>query len=228
MVYPHEHLLLRFNGHFGSSASAFVDRWSAGLRIGLPGSAPVYDSGKLQTLVNACHAAAQTLHASVSTYAGTACYYDYTSGANIGVLGNYVPTTQLTVISPTNSTNGTGAGGPGPWSQAQVVSLRTANPRGRASNGRFYWPATAATVDASTGRVTTAQTNSRLTQFKTFMDAVNTAANAYYAGAKIVVASAVGGGAIAYVTAIRSDNRLDAIERRENDQPAVWSTQNLA
>jgi hypothetical protein len=64
--------------------------------------------------------------------------------------------------------------------------------------------------------------------FKTFLDAVNTAAGAYQTGARIVVASNVGVGDMAFVTAIRSDDRMDSIERRENDQPSQWSNATLA
>lgn len=228
MVFPHEHILLRFNGHFGASASGVVERWSAGIRFGLPGSAPAYDAAKLQTFVNAAATAAATFHGSVSTFAGTGAYFDQVSGAQIGVLGKYSPPGQLTVLSPNSPVNGTGAGGPHPWNTALVISLRTAIPRGRGSNGRVYWPACAATVDASTGRLSSAAVSSRLAQAKTFFDALNVAANTYSAGMKIIVASSVGGGLIATCTSIRSDQRLDSIERRENEPGPTWSVATLS
>jgi hypothetical protein len=64
--------------------------------------------------------------------------------------------------------------------------------------------------------------------FKTFFDALNVAANTYSAGTRLIVASNVGGGLHAPVTMIRSDDRIDSIERRENDTPATWSTSTLA
>ena len=112
MVYPFEHILLRFNGHFGSSASDIQDRWSVGLRFSAPTAAPAYDPVKLQTFVNAAQTAANTFHSNAGTFAGTGAYMDFVSGAQIGVLGRYVPAGQLTVISPTTPTNGTGSGGP--------------------------------------------------------------------------------------------------------------------
>jgi hypothetical protein len=224
MVYPHEHVLLRFNGHFGTGTSTIVDRWSAGIRIGHPTQSPAYDVAKLQTLVNAAQTAANTFHASAGAAVGTNCWLDYVSGAQIGVSGKYTPSTQLTVVSPTTPTAGSGTPAL-PWNTANVISLRTNQPRGRASNGRVYWPCLALPVVPTTGRVASA---ARVTAAKTFMDALNAAANVYSAGERIVVASNVGGGLIATVTAIRSDDRLDSVERRENDQPSTWQTATLA
>lgn len=228
MVYAQEHLLIRFNGHFGSSASDFVDRWSSGIRFGLVSSAPIYDPAKLQTFVNACQAAANTFHANTSSFVGTGCYHDFVSGAQIGVLGRYSPAGQLTVVSPTVATNGAGTGGPMPWNTALVISLRTAVPRGVTSNGRVYWPALAPIVSASDGRISAVNVNARVLNFKTFLDACNTAANAYSPGCRALVVSNKGGGSSAAVTSIRSDGRLDTIERRENAKASIWSTQTLA
>lgn len=226
MVFPHEHLLIRFNGHFGTSGAA-TDKWSSGIRLGLPGGAPVYDAAKLQTLVNACQAAAKTFHTTTGVNAGTNCFLDYTSGAQIGVSGRYEPSTQLTIVSPTDTTASFGS--PlFPFNTAQVISLRTTQPRGRASNGRVYWPMLAGVLDTTTGRMSPAGVNTRLVAFKTMLDSINTAANTYFAGTRVIVASAVGGGLIATVTSIRADGRMDSIERRENDLPSVYSTATLA
>lgn len=226
MAYPHEHVLIRFNGHFGTSGNS-VDQWSTGIRFGLPAAAPAYDAAKLQTFVNAALAAAKSFHAGTSMFTGTNCFLDYVTGAQIGVLGKYVPSNQLTAISPTETTAGV-APPVLPWNSALVISLRTNVPRGRGSNGRVYWPALGAPVDSPTGRVSNVAMDGRMTTAKTFFDALNTAANAYSAGMKAVVASNVGGGLIAYVTSIRSDGRVDSIERRENNQASTWIAKSLA
>lgn len=226
MVYPHEHLLIRFNGHFGSSSSA-LDKWSSGIRLGLQTSAPIYDAGKLQTLVNACDSAARAFHSHSNALVGTNAFLDYVSGAQIGVLGNYVPTTQQTILSTSTPTAGLGTPTQ-PWNAALVTSLRTAIPRGRCSNGRVYWPCLAPAISPTNGRMIDGNVAGRLAPFKAFLDAVNTAANAYSAGTRVIVASNVGGGLIAYVTSIRADSRMDSIERRENEQPPSWSTATLA
>jgi hypothetical protein len=145
------------------------------------------------------------------------------TGAQIGVLGKYSPATQVTVLSPVTATAGVGVPTQ-PWNAALVMSLRTAAPRGLASNGRVYWPATAAAIDTATGRVSASTITARINAFRTFINALNTAGNVYSAGMAVVVASAVGGGAIRPVTAVRMDARMDSIERRENGQPSNYSS----
>lgn len=223
MAYSHEHVLLRFLGHFGTTGVA-ADKWSAGIRFGLASAAPAYDPAKLQTFVNAAQAAAITFHTTAAVAAGTNCFFDQVSGAQIGVLGQYVPTSQVTTLSPYTATAGVGTPTM-PWNVSCVISLRTANTRGRGSNGRVYWPMLSPSVTATTGRI---NSQTRVNAAKTFLDALNTAANTYSPGMRAVVASNVGGGLIVPVTGIRSDDRLDSIERRENDQPATWFTAALA
>lgn len=219
MVYPMEHVLVRFNGHFGTS-SGIVDKWSSGIRFGLANQAPPYDATKLQTFVNACQAAGIAFHTAASVNAGTSTWFDQCTAAQIGVSGRYTPTDQLTIMSPFTPTSGLGSPSQA-WNVASVISLRTSRPRGRGSNGRVYWPMTAASVVATTGRL---NTQARVNAAATFINALNTAANAYFTGTRAIVASAVGGGLHVPVTSIRSDDRLDSIERRENDQSSVWYT----
>jgi len=226
MVYAQEHVLLRFNGHFGT-ASAVTDRWSVGIRLGQASLPVIYDAAKLQTLVNAADTAAGQFHAAAGTLAGTACYYDGCAGANIGPSGKYVPNGALTIISGSNPRAGTGTGVL-PWNSASVLSLRTAIPRGRGSNGRVYWPCLALPVTATSGRVSVGTLSARLTAAKSFFDALNSAANTYFAGTRVIVASNIGAGINAPVTGLRSDDRIDSIERRENDQPPNYATIALA
>lgn len=226
MVYAQEHILLRFNGHFGVVGTA-SDRWSVGIRLGQASLPVILDQAKMQTLVNAAQTAAIAFHGTTGTYTGTNCFFDQVAGATIGPSGRYSPATQLTVLSP--NTNTPGSGTPVlPWNSASVISLRTAIPRGRGSNGRIYWPFLAGPVVSTTGRVTTANLSARIGAFKTFLDALNVAANTYFAGTRVIVASNVGGGVNAPVTQIRADDRVDSIERRENDQPPLYSTATLA
>lgn len=226
MVYAQEHILLRFNGHFGV-ISAASDRWSVGIRLGQPSLPVPYDATKLQTLVNTAHTAAKLFHSTTASLTGTNCFYDQTSGACIGPSGKYVPPGAVTIFSPSEPTAGLGQPYM-PWNTAAVISLRTANARGRGSNGRVYWPALAAGVVATTGRQAPGGVSGRVGTFVDFLNALNTAANTYLAGTRVIVASNVGTGLNAVVTKIRADDRLDSIERRENDQPAVYQTQSLA
>jgi hypothetical protein len=195
--------------------------------MGIPNTGIVYDAAKLQTLVNAAATAANVYHAAGTTNSGTATYFDQVAGAQIGSSGRYTPDTQQTIYSVFAPV--AGAGTPTlPWNTAQVISLRTARPRGRCSNGRVYWPALSGQLVATTGRMSAATLASHVTGAKTFFDALNVAAGAYQTGMRVIVASNVGIGDAAVVTSIRCDDRMDSIERRENDQPSVWSTATLA
>lgn len=225
MVYNSTHVLLRFQGHFGGSSSV-LDKWSAGVRLGIPGSGVVYDAAKLQTLVNSAATAANAFHAAALVAAGTTCFFDQVTGAQIGTTGRYTPDTQETIFSPYAPVAGAGTSVL-PWNSASVISLRTGRPRGRCSNGRVYWPCLSMAIATATGRVSSANVTSRVSAAKTFLNALNTAGNLYQSGMRLVVASNVGLGDMAYVTSIRSDDRIDSIERRENDQPPVYNTQAL-
>jgi len=226
MAYAQEHILLRFNGHFGGPTTV-ADRWSVGIRLGQASLPVILDSGKMQTLCNSAATAAAAFHATTGTFTGTNTYFDQVAGATIGPSGKYSPAGQLTVLSAYNPVAGSGTAAL-PWNSALVCSLRTAIPRGRGSNGRVYWPALALSVGPTTGRVSQASITSRLGAFKTFLDALNVAANTYFAGTRVIVASGVGLGVNAPVTSVRSDDRVDSIERRENDQPPAYVSVTLA
>ncbi len=222
MAYSSAHILLRVNGHFGTS-TAVTDGWSFGMRFGVAGADVAYDEAKLQTFVQSAYDAAFTFVSDPLTLAGTACWMDNCSAARVGQNGKYSPTTQTTKFSTGPAVAGTGTVTL-PWNSAQVVSLRTANPRGYASNGRVYVPLLAGTIVAATGRLTGTVTSNRLNNFKTMVTKLNTAANLYDPGARLRVMSNIGLGTSAHVTSMRSDDRIDSIERRENALPSVWTT----
>jgi hypothetical protein len=227
VAYANDHLLLRVEGHFGSTSTDRIDKWSVGLRFAIVGADVPYDKPKLQTFVDAAFGALQTFHASPNTDAGSLCFFDSTQGAIIGTDGKYNPLTQETVRK-----DGPTGGGAGtitqPWNTAGVLSLRTSRPRGYASNGRVYWPWCAAAVQPGTGRVVQTEVQDRLDVFKTAVNALNVAAAAYQVNTKLAVMSKVGSGLTALVTSVRADGRLDSIERRENGQAAVYSSVTIA
>lgn len=223
MAFTHRHLQIKLNGGLGGSVATPLDRWSTGFRIAVPGADIPLATPALQTLVNAIHAAAITLHGSSAVLAGTNVNFLNVTGARVGVDGKYDPAGQLTVVSTGVAQAGSGAANL-PWTTALSIGLRTTAPRGYASNGRMYYPMLAAAVLANTGRISTTSVDSRLSLFRTFFNAVNTAANTYEAGAVVCVMSAVGSGTTNRVVSLRSDERLDAIERRENDQPVTYRT----
>lgn len=226
MAFANKHLHIRLNGGFGAVLANPLDRWSVGLRLGVPGTDSQLATPALLTLLNSIHTAAVTMHNSANMSVGGNCSFINVQGARVGVDGKYDPVGQITRFS-------TGAGIFGattpinPWNTALSFGLRTAQPRGYASNGRVYYPAIGTSVSSADGRVSATLVANRLTAFRTFLNAVNTAANVYETGTRVCVMSKVGAGVTEPVTAIRSDNRLDSIERRENDQAPVYTLQAL-
>lgn len=222
MTYAFPHLVVRLNGGFGSSSTP-PDRWSSGFRVGIPTQSIRYDAGALQTFANAVHTAASTMHANAATAAGTNCFLLNVSVARVGTNGRYDPAGQLTTVSTGATAAGAGTANQA-WNVALSVGLRTAQPRGYASNGRFYYPMLAPTVVTGTGRLVQTSVQNRLNVMATFFDSVNTAAAVYDLGSLVCVMSNVGAGTTEAVTAVRSDLRLDSIERRENNQPPTYVT----
>lgn len=220
MAYQNAHLVVRFNGGFANAATP-ADRWSCGIRVGIPGQDIRYDVPDLQTFANSVHTAARAFHISTAALAGTNCHFTHVTVGRVGENGKYLPADQLTTVSV--GTTGAGNGTPThPWNTALSFGLRTAAPRGYASNGRVYWPMLAATVAANTGRLASAAVNTRITSFANLLSNVNNAAAIYDLGALVCVMSNVGTGTTRAVTAVRSDERLDSIERRENDLPPAY------
>lgn len=223
MAFTHRHLYVRLNGGIGGTSGSPVDKWSTGFRVAIPGQDIQLATPALQTFANAVHAAAITLHGQALTLAGSNCNFLYVTAARVGVDGKYDPTGQLTVVS--TGAPQAGSGTPGlPWGSCLSVGFRTAAPRGYASNGRFYYPMLAGTIVTGTGRVTNTTVMNRLTNIKAFLNSVNTAANVYDPGACVCVMSKVGAGTTQRVISLRGDERVDNIERRENDQASNYQT----
>jgi hypothetical protein len=225
MAFPERHLLLRTGGHFGA-ASTELDKWSVGLRFGNGQNNLIYDGAKLSAFLSSASAALVTFHGTSDIGVSTECFLDWVTLALVGTDGKYDPIDQQTMRFDRAPLPGTGSCTK-PWNTASVFSLRTAVPRGFASNGRTYYPALAATMAPGTGRWSPAALTLRLTAFKVLVNALNAASVNYQAGVKLRVYSAVGAGKSEAVTSIRCDERLDSIERRENQQPAVWQVQTV-
>lgn len=222
VAYTNSHLVVRLNGTFGASSTAAADKWSCGFRVAVPGGDIQLASPALLTFANAVHTAALALHNGALMLAGTSCFFQYVTVARVGTDGTYDPPSQVTTVSTGNSIVGSGTTVQ-PWSTAHSFGLRTDQPRGYASNGRMYYPFTGGSVISTTGRLNSTQVANRLSGMRTFINAVNVAANTYDAGAAVCVMSNVGAGTTARVLALRADERLDSIERRENDQPVNYT-----
>jgi len=223
--HPYAHIYLRANGNFGGNYATNAEKWSTGLRVGVVGADITYNAASLQTFVNACATAFVDFHTSANTYVGATCYLTHVTAARIGGSGLYDPPQQETTVSGAINSAGSGTATQ-PWNTAGVVSLRTANFRGYASNGRFYYPQLVGSLDVTTGRVSSTAVQFRLDKAKILFDAINAAAAAYATNARVIISSSAGLTS-AKVTSIRIDERLDSIERRENANPPVWKTATL-
>lgn len=226
VAHPNAHLYCRLIGNFGADPATNQEKWSAGFRGGIIGADVPYDATKLQTLANSLFAAARVFHLTSESLTSPYCWLTNVTVARVGTDGKYLPSVQDTTFS--TGTAALGIGNPSlPWNTAGVFSLRTGRPRGHASNGRLYYPLLAGGASLANGRLTGTQVDARLGKAKTMLDAFNTAFQAYQVNTFLVVSSGVGGIA-SKVTSVRSDERLDSIERRENAGATVWHTQTIA
>jgi hypothetical protein len=223
MAYDRQALVFRINGHFGATATAQSDHWSTGLRFA-PVSVQGIQRTDWTTFLESAAAVVQAFHQAADVAAGTNTYIDYLTCAPVGPDGKYL--SKITQTSRRDWTTPLAGAGNGvhPWNSAFVTSLRTANQRGYASNGRMYYPAVSLFVQPTTGRLNAAGQTAYLAAAKTLINGLNTAANTAEAGLRLHVMSKVGSGTSAVVTALRCDQRLDSIERRENDLDPIYAT----
>lgn len=227
MPFHAPHVKVRFQGHFGTSGST-IDGWSTGLRIAdVGGTALLPSESALVNFLETISGPLATFHGAGGVYASTACFLDQASAAVVGVDGKYYSPSAQTIIRPFVPVVAGSGTCVQPWTTALVCSLRTNFARGYASNGRMYWPAPAVTVAATSGRAS-ASLPTVLGFYKTLFDAINSAAAAMSADARICVLSNVGNGHFSPVRSLRMDSRLDSIERRENNTPSTYTSVQLA
>jgi len=229
VTYDRTSIKLRMIGHFGASGTA-SDYWSTGLRLAVVGGANVSTSD-LTPFLETISGPISTFHSTATNYVGSACFLDELTAAHIGTNGKYVSSSEMTTRRVYTTPVTGGGSATHPWNTAMVTSLRTLQARGLASNGRMYWPALGMAVANTTGRVVQPTMDTYTANVKTMLDAINTAAQAYQSGLRIHVlgySPKTGNSWSAMVTSIRCDQRLDSIERRENQQPPIWTVKNLA
>lgn len=225
MTFNQTHLYLRIHGHFGESTAA-RDFWSVGFRLANVAGLPAPESG-LATFLNDILSPVSAFHTGNPQQVGNAVFLDRMTVARIGLDGKYDPANQQTteLLFPAGQVGGGTT--VHPWNTALVTSLRTARVRGRASNGRAYWPSTVTAVTNATGRLPQAFMTSYVGAFKTMLDAINAAGGALTPSVKLHVMSSVESGLSSPVVGIRADSRFDSQERRENDTPPAWTTASI-
>lgn len=169
-----KHVLYRMYGAFGGNGDTAPEHWSASFRISVSQIGLLTEAAKLSFLT-LVEPGAKTFHSHTSMQVHQQSTFYKQSAAYIDTTGFYLggfdqQTTYKTVASPTSG----GSSLLMPWSNALAIRLQTDIPRGTASKGRFYMPCAGA-VEA-TGQYQVATITGAATQAKTFLDAVNTAA----------------------------------------------------
>lgn len=230
-TYAYAFYKLRIIGHNGASATDTKDKWSTGFNLAHPGK-DVPTTGDYTAFLESISGSIAAFHAQASSAVGQYTWLDDLTIARIGTNGKYNPTTAQTVHRLYSTPVAGGVSAIHPWNTAMVASLRTTFPRGIASNGRTYYPTTGIQVDGASGRVGTSPQTAWLTGMKNMINAINAAAGTSLdPNLRIAVVGASGLSGPArngYVDRVRCDNRVDSIERRENDQPSAWVEQTLA
>lgn len=194
MAYPAAHSLLTFSG----PAYGELEQWATGVRLRrttVPSVAEVEAAGE---------AFIAFMNNSEMQGSG-ACKMQSAKWAPQNVEGKYgdgAPVEHLFA----NRTIGTNQSMPAQI--AVVISLRTARPRGRASNGRMYIPALPQ-LEANTGKFSVATALDIATAAAEMLTAIGAALST-----QCVVGSAVGTGLLENVTGVRVGRVPDTQRRR--------------
>lgn len=224
VTYSDPYVYLRAHGFFGTTG-ARVEEWSVGFKLLQPsGTVP---TASLTAFLETVSGPIGAFHQDLNVTAGTNVFLAELTAAVVGEDGKYVGGGTQTTMHRAYTTPLPGGGAPKhDFSTAVVLSLRTTLLRGRASNGRAYWPSTAAIVDASTGVIIAGNTAGIAAAAKTMLNQINAAADSIIAGNMgIWVMSNVGAGLSAPVTAVRVGGRVDRFETREKSIVEQYSSQ---
>lgn len=226
MPYTSPYVYFRVNGKF-SSASPARETFSVGFKLPMATGAPT--SAALLAFLTAMATPVTTFHTG-QINSGSETYLTDLTAAFVGTDGKYVGGGTQVTTRYTYPTPVPGLGTPRhAWSSACVISLRTLIQRGRASNGRAYWPATAIVIDQASGQFNTANTDGIAAAAKVLCDAINTQGTTHFPTTLgLAVMSNLGVGTTSKVVAVRVGTRPDSQERREKSIKDVYSTVNLA
>lgn len=226
MPYTEPFVYLRANGFFSSIATP-VDEWSVGFKILAPtGLVP---TGQITSFLETVAPAFSTFHTGTGWQCGTNCFLAELTAAVIGTDGKYVGGgAQSTIVRPYGTPVAGSGTGIHPFTTAVVISLRTTLQRGRASNGRAYWPALGRSLDATTGGLQAVSRDAMATAAATLLSAINAAAESQMpATMGVWVMSNLDAGLSAPVTSIRVGSKVDSQERREKSIEEQYTSENV-
>lgn len=226
VAYSSEFIYTRILGSLGNNGTG-VEQWGVGFKIPKAGTVSPAD---LSAYLAAIEAPVKTFHGTVGLTIGNTCFLKQLTAAHVGKDGKYVGGgAQSTTVHDVTPPLAGGAGTQNAFSTAMVISLRTQFARGRASNGRIYYPALGNSIDPVTGQWSQSYAQSWADAAKTLLDAINAAAAANLDTTNHVsVMSNVGSGQLSPVTHVRVGRKPDRQERRERDIAEDYVTVALA
>jgi hypothetical protein len=231
-AYAHKWVRVTISGTMHNAA----EQWSTSFQMGSPSA----------DMVDAQAPGAQSIATAWSTFWTTSANkfsYQYFTKQVKCALINEDGTTDVDAIDyydyPSPLGGGYNTTGPLPPQIALAATLTSDRQRGLASKGRMYLPGISESIEPATGKLATTYVTTLATNFKTFLDAVNTAGGA---SGKVVLASAghkgappapgepplYAGGVTAWVTGCRIGNVFDTQRRRRNDLLEAYQTRVLA
>lgn len=204
MPYPAAHSLLTFSG------PAFNDQeeWSTGVRLrrtAPPSLLELEDCS--EAFVVLC--STQNLGASANVLLQSTKWAPQTTEGRYG-LGNSVEY----LNSPPLAFGNVNA----PPQIAFVISLRTAKPRGRGSNGRMYLPCMPLLENDGSGQISVAHRDTAAQAGAVFISMINS-----ILATECVVGSTVGAGLLETITGVRAGRALDTQRRRRAGIPENYS-----
>lgn len=215
MPFTSNYLYTRILGTLGNNGTG-VEQWGVGFKVPVPSG--TLTAGQIEAYLSTISGAITTFHQG-QVSAGTSTFLKQLTGAMIGTDGKYLGGgTQSTQVynyatPPAGVTAGTQ-----PFSSCIVLSLRTPQQRGYASNGRLYWPSQGTAVGATTGTFNSSSMGTVASQAATMINQINAALGTVLGlggSSRVAVMSSVGAGTTALVTSVRVGVKPDRQERRE-------------
>lgn len=201
------------------------DIWRTTFKIPTPGAIPSKED--LEGYLDDVSGTIAGYHGASQVFAGGSAKLVSLAAAVLGPDGKYVgggeqETARYTYSSPIAGAGTTVAS----WATAVCVSMRTPRPRGRASKGRMYWPATAVQTGVD-GLLESAQQTNYIAQALGLLNNINIRAVTAFGGGplKVAVMSQMGSGTTDYVTHVSVGRKVDHQERREGEssEAHIWT-----
>lgn len=224
MAYTSPFVLTTVEGKFGGGTNPEI--WRCTWKIPTVGG-DVPNAAKLLEYLTAIKSTVQTFHVAGVVAAGSETLLVSLAAAVIGTDGKYLgggsqETVRYNYTSPVGGTSTAIH----PNDAAMCISMKTTIARGRGSHGRFYWPATAVSLNPPNGTLPIASQTNYISLAKNLIDGINGAAVAAFgSGAFVSVMSPLGAGTTAYVKTVSVGVKMDHMSSRMGgvSEGHVWT-----